>query len=72
MNATLVRMLSTNALSAFTAANTTSPIDRTRPARLLRGPFTPSTTPAQSVKHAIPSAPPAIAPPRGTLLNIYA
>lgn len=69
MNVTILRMLSTNSLSAFSAA-TITPAQKSRPAsvRLVR-----ETSPASGFgvqKNAVPKPPPGVAPPRGSLLNL--
>ena len=68
MHRTILHMLSTNSLSAFSSASTTSPVHQSTSARLVRD-VQPLTQP-NATKNAIPSTQPSIAPPRGSLLNL--
>ena len=69
MRVTVIRMLSTNSLSAFSAATTTSPVHRPNQIRLVRDQHG-GTPPGAAAKNAIPKELPALAPPRGSLLNL--
>lgn len=69
MHVTLLRMISTNSLQAFSGAITTQPVDRATPIRLARD------RPEADVRYAapapaIPETRPSVPPPRGTLLNL--
>ena len=69
MQVTILRMLSTNSLSAFSAATTTAPVHRPESLRLVRQQIaSPGAGGAQ--KNALPAERPAVAPPRGSLLNL--
>ena len=70
MRVTVLRMLSTNSLSAFSSATTTASVQRPNEVRLVREQLSPAQQAAPSVKNAIPNQPPSIAPPRGSLLNL--
>ena len=71
MRLTVLRMLSTNSLSAFSSATTTSALNRSNNVRLVREPVQPAQqATAPSMKNAIPNQMPSIAPPRGSLLNL--
>ena len=63
-------MLSTNSLSAFSSATTTSALNGQKGTRLVREPVNPINPTGAGVKNAVPNAMPSIAPPRGSLLNL--
>ncbi len=71
MRLTVLRMLSTSSLQAFSSA-TTTPIDRAAPAnpvRLVRA--TPDQPARASAAPTLPTGfPPSVPPPRGSLLNL--
>ena len=69
MHVTVLRMLSTNSLSAFSSATTTSAASGSKPVRLVRE-ISPIQGAGNTAKNAVPNAMPAIAPPRGSLLNL--
>jgi len=70
MRLTVIRMLSTNSLSAFSSAATTAPLNRANNVRLVRDQLTPQAQPAPAMKNALPNTMPSIPPPRGSLLNL--
>ena len=67
MHVTLLRMISTTSLQAFSGATTTPGVDRTSPIRLVRG---QQDQPARQAAPALPEARPSLPPPRGSLLNL--
>ena len=72
MHVTVLRMLSTNSLQAFSSAATTAPLNRataTNPVRLARAQQEPARQ-ATGNAPALPDARPGIPPPRGSLLNL--
>lgn len=66
----ILRMLSTNSLSAFSSATTASALNRSSPLRLVRDQPQQMQQPAPSMKSMLPNAMPSVAPPRGSLLNL--
>ncbi len=73
MRITVLRMLSTNSLQAFSGATTTTPIGRTggtEGIRLARAQPEPSARQASPNLSAIPDIKPSLPPPRGSLLNL--
>lgn len=71
MRLTVVRMLSTNSLSAFSGATTTPALDRSGAARLVRDRAPQDAAAAAAPgKTALPDAPPTRLMPRGSLLNL--
>lgn len=70
MRVTILSMLSTNSLSAFSAATTVSPVGRPSSVRLVRQPLSQPAAAAGASKNALPKDRPGIAPPRGSLLNL--
>lgn len=70
MHATVLRMISNNSLSAFSAATTTAPVKGLQKPRLVRDQSAQPGSSGQSTAGALPSQRPAITPPRGTLLNL--
>lgn len=70
MRLTVLRMLSTNSLSAFSSANAAPSVQRSNHVRPVREQAGPAQQAAPAVKNAIPNAMPRIAPPRGSLLNL--
>lgn len=70
MHLTVLRMLSSNSLSAFSSATTTSSVQRPNSVRLVREQASPAQQGAPLVKNAVPKDMPSIAPPRGSLLNL--
>ncbi len=70
MHLTVLSMLSTNSLSAFSSATTTAPAQRPNDIRLVREPAGAARDASPASRSAIPKEMPSIAPPRGTLLNI--
>lgn len=70
MHATLLHMLSTNSLQAFSGAATTAPLNgpaAPNPVRLIRD------QPQEASRQASPTIPtirPGLPPPRGSLLNL--
>ena len=70
MHLTVLRMLSTNSLQAFSQASTTAPLRHAAPAapvaRLVRSPAEGGTRQAAPLPDAKPSLP----LPRGSLLNL--
>ncbi len=69
MRFTVLHMLSTNSLQAFSGAATTSPLNRPGPVRLVREQQDQKQA-APSQRPALPNAMPALPPPRGSLLNL--
>lgn len=74
MRVTVLRMLSTNSLSAFSSATTTASaasgsVQRPGQVRLVREQALQAQQ-APMIKNAIPNQAPSIAPPRGSLLNL--
>lgn len=67
MHATVIRMISSHSLSAFSAATTTAPINRTGPVRLVRD---QAAARAERSLQKIPQEVPKGALPRGSLLDI--
>jgi hypothetical protein len=64
-------MLSSNSLTAFSSATTTSGLKGSNNVRLVRDPVQPvPQATAPSLKSAIPNTMPGMAPPRGSLLNL--
>jgi hypothetical protein len=63
-------MLSTNSLSAFSSATTTTSVQRPNQVRLVREQRPPPQQAGPSIKNATPNELPSIAPPRGSLLNL--
>jgi hypothetical protein len=70
MHVTVLRMLSTNSLSAFSSATTTTSVQRPNQVRLVREQRPPAQQAGPSIKNATPNELPSIAPPRGSLLNL--
>ena len=70
MHVTVLRMLSTSSLQAFSGATTTSPVGgAAAAARLVRGQSDATPSP-RSAAPALPDARPGLPPPRGSLLNL--
>lgn len=69
MRVTVLRMLSTNSLSAFSAATTSSSVAQPRDVRLVREQTQPGAN-SPLAKNALPNGIPSIAPPRGSLVNL--
>lgn len=71
MHATLLSMLSTTSLQAFSGASTTASLQRTTPAqpaaRLVRE---QSSSRSASPASPLPDTKPGLPPPRGSLLNL--
>jgi hypothetical protein len=63
-------MLSTNSLSAFSSATTTTSVQRPNQVRLVREQRPPAQQAGPSIKNATRNELPSIAPPRGSLLNL--
>ena len=73
MRLTILRMLSTNSLQAFSGAATTAPIGRTgatEGVRLARAQPEAAARQATPMTSAIPDSKPTIPPARGSLLNL--
>lgn len=71
MRLTVIRMLSTNSLQAFSQASTTASLQRAAPAaRLVRSPAEPAARQAASPAAPLPAVRPGLPPPRGSLLNL--
>lgn len=73
MHFTILHMLSTSSLQAFSGAATTSPIGRTNapnPARLVRAPGEASPQTGATPALPLPDMRPSLPPPRGSLLNL--
>lgn len=70
MRVTVLRMLSTNSLSAFSSATTTASVQRPNQVRLVREQTQSAQQAGPLIKNAIPNQLPSIAPPRGSLLNL--
>jgi hypothetical protein len=70
MHVTVLRMLSTDSLSAFSSATTTTSVQRPNQVRLVREQRPPAQQAGPSIKNATPNELPSIAPPRGSLLNL--
>lgn len=70
MNVTILRMLSTNSLAAFSSATITSPVQKPASLRLVRDQVPSPGSPPGAPKSALPKDLPALAPPRGSLLNL--
>ena len=73
MRITILDMLSTNSLQAFSSASTTAPINRATPAnpvRLIRAQPEPSGRQPGSATSPLPDIRPGIPPARGSLLNL--
>ncbi len=71
MQLTVLRMLSNNSLSAFSAATTTATSVRpSNQVRLVRDQNSASQQASPLTKNALPKEMPSIAPPRGSLLNL--
>ena len=72
MRFTVLRMLSTNSLQAFSGASTTAPINRAgaaNPVRLVRAQPDPAGRQGGAATN-VPDVKPGIPPPRGSLLNL--
>lgn len=75
MRVTILRMISSNSLQAFSGAATTAPLNRpagANPIRLVRDPGTADRQASSGAGKSadIPSTRPSIPPPRGSLLNL--
>lgn len=73
MHVTVLRMLSTSSLQAFSGAATTAPIGRAAApgaVRLANGPNDAAKRPDPASSTAVPDIRPGTVPPRGSLLNL--
>ena len=73
MRVTVLRMISTNSLQAFSGAATTSPLNRppsSDPIRLVRAQHGSAEHQAASSAPMLPQTRPSGTPPRGSLLNL--
>lgn len=71
MRVTILRMIATNSLQAFSGATTTGPLQRPSPARLVREQQTAQPRQAgPALKAPLPDNMPTSPLPRGSLLNL--
>ena len=70
MRLTVLYMLSTSSLQAFSGATTTAPLNRPDPANPVRLARAQPQAAARQASPALPGTAPANPPPRGSLLNL--